>query len=1778
MALILLGSSAFAQVDVTASAGTPSASYTTLKGAFDAINAGTHQGVIGIALSGDTDEGTATAALNASGSGSASYTSVTISPTGGAPRTVSGATTAGNPLIDLNGADNVVIDGLNAGGNSLTVSNTTVSATSGTSTIRFQGDATANVITNTSILGSSTMSTTTNGGNIWFAAGAVATGNDSNTISNCDIGPAGANLPTKAVYGNGTTTTAALYNSGILLSNNSIFDFFNAAAASNGIYLAGGNSDWSITGNRFYQTATRTQTTGAIHSAIQVANANNNNHLIAGNTIGYASSAGTGTYSFVGVNSSSKFLPICFSSAGTTTPSSIQGNTITAINLSGVVGGTGTTGAFVGISIASGLANIGNVAPNIVGSPSTPSAISITSANGSAMEVYGIYFFPSQPVNVSNNVVAGIAATNTGAGNLVVYGIRAYTISSATNTMQNNTVGSAAAPITNTSSATGSRTIGLYCQSGACIATGNAISNLSMSAPNVGTGSSASVIGLWIDDSSATIGNNVAQNAVSALSNNDPAAAVWVTGLQYNGSTTGTHTVQRNFIHSLSTASSSATATVNGINVQGGATTFQNNMIALGSAMTANSPQINGINEAVAGTDNFYHNSVYVGGSGVAAGTGNSFAFQSSITTNTRNYLDNIFVNARSNSGGTGKHYIVRVGGTAPNPAGLTMNYNAYLGTGVGVVFGLFNGLDVPDMPSWKVVVGQDWSSLYGDPQYLAPTAATPNLHINSAVTTLIEGNGLPIGTVTDDYDGEVRSGLTPTDIGADAGAFLGVDLAPPAITYTPLGNTSLTTNRTLTATLTDLTGVASGPLAPRIYYRKGAGSYFSQACSLTGGTTTSGTWDCVVNNADMGGVAPADVISYFVIAQDTLGNIGSNPGGAAAIDVNTVTTPPGVPSTYTIVAPFTGSYDIGTGQTFTSLTNPGGIFEAINAGALTGNLTLNIVSDLAGETGTHALNQWAEDGVGGYTLTIAPTGAPRTISGTTTGSTGLIRLNGADRVTIDGSLSAGTDRSLTITTGNSSGVVIWISSASASNGAGNNTVKNCIISGSTGVAAVAGILTGGSTFGTSADAPNSNNTIQNNQMFRAQNALYLRGNDTTFDQNWLVSGNSFGSTVAADKHTYRGMLIGNAQDFVVSDNVITGVVSTSTSTATMSGIQVALGINGGSILRNRISDIKHTNTAGYGSNGIYSTSASTAADLDITNNFVYDVASYGDVGVTAVDNGYGIMISTGGGYRIYHNSVLMNTNQTAAGSITAALNIATAAATVGSIDVRDNVFANTQTVGTRYGAYVASTAGAGVFSTINHNDYFAQNVGYLTSARTTLADWQTATGQDASSKAVDPLFVSATDLHLQTTSPMVAAGAPLAAVTTDIDGDPRSATVPDIGADEVVPAPVDVSITKTHAGAPAPGQVVVYTITVNGGPRAAVAAVADTFPAALSCSFTAVGAGGASGYTASGAGNISDATVTLPAGSSVTYTTTCGIAPSAVGTLSNTATVTPSGPDFNPANNSATDAYALVQLADLSVTMIDAPDPVVGLGHLIYIVTAANAGPSYASGVSVTHTLPPGSTLSSVTAVGWSCGTGPGTVTCTWPSLAVGATATFYVDVIVGPAGGTVSSGATVTGTSVDPNAGNNSVSESTTVNGVPHADLSITVGDGGVTVLWGGSLTYTVTVTNAGPDAVTGATVTDTFPAGFTSVSWTCAASPGSSCAASGSGNISDSTVALLSGGTATYSATGIVAYGTADPLTNTATVSSSTYDPVAANNSSTINTPVNVDLIFKDGFQTP
>src|SRR5438876_1051046 len=106
------------------------------------------------------------------------------------------------------------------------------------------------------------------------------------------------------------------------------------------------------------------------------------------------------------------------------------------------------------------------------------------------------------------------------------------------------------------------------------------------------------------------------------------------------------------------------------------------------------------------------------------------------------------------------------------------------------------------------------------------------------------------------------------------------------------------------------------------------------------------------------------------------------------------------------------------------------------------------------------------------------------------------------------------------------------------------------------------------------------------------------------------------------------------------------------------------------------------------------------------------------------------------------------------------------------------------------------------------------------------------------------------------------------------------------------------------------------YTIVVtNAGPGSVTgAAVSDNFPAIFTgVTFTATQSGGASGFTAAGSGNIHD-TVTMPAGSAITYRATGTISPQATGTLSDTATVTPpSGvTDNKPNNNSATDTDTL--------------------------------------------------------------------------------------------------------------------------------------------------------------------------------------------------------------------------------------------------------------------------
>jgi uncharacterized repeat protein (TIGR01451 family) len=165
---------------------------------------------------------------------------------------------------------------------------------------------------------------------------------------------------------------------------------------------------------------------------------------------------------------------------------------------------------------------------------------------------------------------------------------------------------------------------------------------------------------------------------------------------------------------------------------------------------------------------------------------------------------------------------------------------------------------------------------------------------------------------------------------------------------------------------------------------------------------------------------------------------------------------------------------------------------------------------------------------------------------------------------------------------------------------------------------------------------------------------------------------------------------------------------------------------------------------------------------------------------------------------------------------------------------------------------------------------------------------------------------------------------------TTDPTGANNSATDTD-----AIVRPVDLAITVTDGATLVNrGAQVRYTIVVsNNGPNAVTGAtVTDNFPGQLlglsgTINWTCATTGGAScGGGATGSGSI-NRTVNMPAGSTITFTTTSGsvTAGTLLTALSNTATVAvPAGfVDTNPANNSATDTDTIngVHVGDLDWT-----------------------------------------------------------------------------------------------------------------------------------------------------------------------------------------------------------------------------------------------------------------
>ncbi|MGH9368943.1 MAG: hypothetical protein ACRD3M_14860, partial [Thermoanaerobaculia bacterium] len=243
--------------------------------------------------------------------------------------------------------------------------------------------------------------------------------------------------------------------------------------------------------------------------------------------------------------------------------------------------------------------------------------------------------------------------------------------------------------------------------------------------------------------------------------------------------------------------------------------------------------------------------------------------------------------------------------------------------------------------------------------------------------------------------------------------------------------------------------------------------------------------------------------------------------------------------------------------------------------------------------------------------------------------------------------------------------------------------------------------------------------------------------------------------------------------------------------------------------------------------------------------------------------------------------------------------------------------------------------------------------------------------------------------------------------------------------------------------------------------------------------------------------------------------------------------------------------------LTDLTVAILDPPDPVLVGSSATYTVNANNNGPDPASGVSltVTATLDPAgptgpgpATILSAVGAGWSCTPGTGTATCTRAALPALEEAPITVEVAASQAG-TLTATAQITGAEEDPATGNNAEQKTTEVE-PPSADISVTKTHTPASPLVGHHLTYTITVSNNGPDAATGVTVEDALPAEATFLS---ASSSQGGCA--GTTVVTCDLGSLSSGSQATV--TIVVRPTAAVMITNTASVASEQSDPVPGNN---------------------
>ena len=277
--------------------------------------------------------------------------------------------------------------------------------------------------------------------------------------------------------------------------------------------------------------------------------------------------------------------------------------------------------------------------------------------------------------------------------------------------------------------------------------------------------------------------------------------------------------------------------------------------------------------------------------------------------------------------------------------------------------------------------------------------------------------------------------------------------------------------------------------------------------------------------------------------------------------------------------------------------------------------------------------------------------------------------------------------------------------------------------------------------------------------------------------------------------------------------------------------------------------------------------------------------------------------------------------------------------------------------------------------------------------------------------------------------------------------------------------------------------------------------------------------------------------------------------------------------------NDTATAAAGISPIANLSVqkTSLTTSASVGGVAE--FLLQVRNAGPDAATGTVVTDTLPAGLTFVSATPSQGSCadaagGGGTTVITCSMGTVAVSSTET----VLVAARPQSDASDSTLTNNvSAESSLTPTPVTDSSTVEINPIADLSLTKSADVTAADFGDPVSYTLTATNSGPDAATNVQIVDTLPPGIDASTAVATPSSGGSCQRTAS------TIACLWSGSTANGATRSVtiAAEVASSVaaedrqsTNLGVVTSLTDDPEPSTNQASVDVVItpSVDLAVK------